>query len=316
MNREDFLCIARSCADAGEPYDKIRSMLDAEFDAIGRMSVPGDRFAAYAGFVAESKGNMLSLLEGGIDQLQGPRLALACQSAQHFMSLRGRFRYGQRLRVQRRAYSDALCGAYPFRDWEHETVRVLSADSESAPARSGRRHAFAEVEPFTCSGLRRSSRAALYLSRLAARRLTAADLQAPDEHALIGQWGVFATREIAAGACLGVYGGMILDRAEITAIADDRYVLIASEEGDGYVNGEGLLSLANSLFLLDEAGKTIGHPEDGYNAEVAQFNARMAYGRTLRVPAMFATTDIAPGDEVRWNYGLGRMPGAAQLALP
>jgi hypothetical protein len=47
-----------------------------------------------------------------------------------------------------------------------------------------------------------------------------------------------------------------------------------------------------------------GHPEQGYNAELARFPARMACGYSLAVPAMFMTCDVAAGEEIRWNYGL------------
>jgi hypothetical protein len=245
----------------------------------------------------------------GLDTLRPLRtqLLLVQSGGEYFLSMLEQVRQQYRHRVERRDYRDAACGAYPFRDATHEQVHVVSAQPLSAPALSGRRYAYADVEPYVNPGLGDAERAALYLSRLQVRTLEAADLKRPDETALVGQRGVFATQPIAAGTCVGVYGGQIMDKMDIFILQDDRYLISASlEAGRLGVNGENMMSMSNTLFVLDGEGKPSGHPATGYNIESAAFQARLADGREIVLRAFFAIADIAAGDELRWNYDLGR----------
>jgi hypothetical protein len=235
------------------------------------------------------------------------QLQLVQSSVGRVFTMLKQVRYGHRHRLVRREYRDEDCGNYPLRDAEHPAVHVRSAQPTSKAAPSGRTYAYAEVEPFLSPGTSKRARAALYRSRLQARSLTAADLKGPHEQALIGQRGVFATAAIQPGTCVGVYGGQIMDEADIFLVIDDRYLINASPDrvGETGINGENLMSLTNTLFIVDAQGKPCGHPATGYNIEAAQFQVETQYGWHLIVHAFFAITEIRPGDELRWNYNLG-----------
>lgn len=235
------------------------------------------------------------------------QLQLVQSSVGRVFSMLKQVRYRHRHRIVRREYRDEDCGNYPLRDAEHPEVHVRSADATSRLSPGGRTYAYADVEPFLSPSVSKRARAALYRCRLQARTLTAADLKGPHEQPLIGQRGVFATAAIQPGTCVGVYGGQIMDEADIFLVPDDRYLINASPErvGETGINGENLMSLTNTLFLVDEQGKPCGHPATGYNMEAAQFQLQAAHGWKLIVHAFFATAEIRPGDELRWNYNLG-----------
>lgn len=258
--------------------------------------------------VARHGRNILALLTGP-DELPPDQLTLLHAAARNLQTLRRRMRYEHRLRLPRRPYADARCGAYPFRDARHDAVRVMDMSSASKPAASGRSYAAGDVEPFVQPTLSQRRRAALYRSRLLARRLKASDLQSPMESALIGQHGVFATRAIPAGTCLGVYGGQLIGGSDWMLLADDRYLITLNDDPPVRLDGETMLSLANTFYLLDAQGEVIGHPDSGYNCEMAGFAATFSQGWQADVPALFATRDLAPGEELRWNYATVRVAG-------
>ena len=186
------------------------------------------------------------------------------------------------------------------------------ANEHSAPSARGHVYPWAMVEPYTRPTTSQRDRAALYQSRLLVRTLTAEDLRSPDEQGLIGQRGVFARAEIPAGTCVGVYGGQILDRADLFILQDDRYLIGASATpGEKGINGENMMAIMNTCYLLDAQGKVAGHPPTGYNVEPAAFAVETAQGEPLVVHAFFASCDIAPGEELRWNYDSGSLSAAA-----
>jgi hypothetical protein len=43
---------------------------------------------------------------------------------------------------------------------------------------------------------------------------------------------------------------------------------------------------------------------------MAGFTASLSHGWQADVPALFATRDLAPGEELRWNYGTERVQAA------
>jgi len=259
----------------------------------------------------------------GDDALDGPpvrelddislalhRLQLVQSGSGRVFSMLRQVRYRHRHRIARREYRDEDCGNYPLRDAEHAVVPVHSAGAHSLSSISGRTYDYAGLEPYLSPRLSKRARAALYRRHLLARTMTAADLQSPHEQALIGQRGVFATVPIAPGTCVGVYGGQILDEADgfLAQAADGRYLINASPDraGQAFINGETLLSLMNTHFLFDRQGQPCGHPVNGYNVECADFLVEAAYGWKLVVYGFFATTEIRPGEELRWNYRLGQ----------
>lgn len=225
-------------------------------------------------------------------------------------ALRTLVRLQYRDRVLRRDLGDALCGTYPFRHADLGIVQVRPAEALSSVSRTGRRYAYADVEPFTRESLSQAERAALYQSRLQVKTMTAADLQSPEEHALIGQRGVFAKTDIPAGVCLGVYGGLILDPVDTFLLEDYSHLIGASDEpGRICVNGETMMSLVNTRFLFDAQGQIAGHPDTGYNVEEASFKVCTSDPREMVLHAYFSSTPITSGTELRVCYELARLDG-------
>ena len=73
------------------------------------------------------------------------------------------------------------------------------AQTRPEPLPLGAASSPADLEPYLSPRVSKRARASLYRSRLQARTMTAGDLQSPQEQALIGQRGVFATAPIAPG---------------------------------------------------------------------------------------------------------------------
>nr|WP_297524118.1 SET domain-containing protein [uncultured Roseateles sp.] len=226
------------------------------------------------------------------------QLALMSYGTERWLALLAQVRLRHRDRVARRDYAAEHAGDPPFRDADHGVVHVVDV--------LDRLEAFADVEPYTDAGVGRRTRAAHALRLLEPRRIAAADLRSPREAALIGQRGLFARHDIAAGTCLGVYGGQLLDDVDLFLLDDDRYLMSASDPiGEVAVNGENLLSLMNTLFLFDADGRPDGHPVAGYNVRGESFRVRLRHGWTARIHAFRASEDIPAGRELRWNYDLG-----------
>lgn len=262
--------------------------------------------------VSPADGNSAAMWNLGDMGTTMQRFQLAHAGGTYFFSTLEKVRDQYRHRVARREFRDELCGDYPWRDVEHEEVHVRAASEHSAPSARGHCYPWALVEPYTCPTTSKHARAALYQAHLLVRELTAEDLQTPDEQGLIGQRGVFAKTEIPAGTCVGVYGGQILDRADLFILQDDRYLISASATpGEKGINGENMMAIMNTLYLLDAQGKVAGHPSAGYNVEPAAFTVETVHGsEPLVIHAHFATRDIAPGEELRWNYDSKRLPSA------
>lgn len=261
---------------------------------------------AAAAMVAQaSAGGALAGMNAiALAQRRGQTVSAAMAS---WVSLVKAFRYRERHRIARRNYRDADCGAPAFRDADHDPLRLLEAEAESLPLADGTRRAFALVEPFVDNARSKRARAAEYERWMLARRIAEADLRGPHEAPLVGQRGVFARIAIPAGTCLGVYGGQLMDDVDYFLLQDDRYLMgLRSGAGMAFVNGENLMSLTNTLFKVDEAGRINGHPDEGYNLQRVLFPARLSNGWHLGVPAFFASEDIPAGTELRWNYELSR----------
>lgn len=335
MTREDFLGTVFATTQAHLQQQALAGILRDGHAAAEALATPAARTLAHLQHVLRCKDfitllatpqGMSTVQQAGLNvcaagpaqgapeaQAPDPMVLLARQlllvqgGGNQLLSLIKKVRYQYRHRVHRRDLGDELCGVYPFRDADHEQVLVRSAESLSAPAKTGTRYPYADVEPFTCPRAKKKTRAALYQSRLQVRTMTAADLKTPDEQALIGQRGVFARQPIPAGVCVGVYGGQILDKGDLFILQDDRYLINASADpGQLGINGEHMMSLMNSLFPSDTQDTAAGHANTGYNVEAACFSARMSDDRPMLLHAFFSTTDIAPGDELRWNYDLSK----------
>lgn len=242
------------------------------------------------------------------------RFAPLCHAgAVECVGMMKRLAYRYRERLARRPYRTQSCGDLPYRDHAHGALRVLGASELSQPSGSKRVYPYALAEPFVDHRVRKRLRAGLYHRRLLARRLGPGDIKTPDERSLIGQWGVFATTPIAAGSCLGVYGGLLMRKADAAMLGNWEHVLWmpSGDDLDGervWVNGENIMSLINTFVRVDAEGGFLGHPDADYNVEPARFRASLSHGWEAGVVGIFALRDIAPAEELRWNYGWAVAP--------
>jgi len=237
------------------------------------------------------------------------RVRLVRLGTAHWLTRLDEFRNEHRARVDRRAYDDAHGGAPPFRDADHGALDILSVNDWSLPDPQGKRRSVDAVAAFL--GISSSHRAEFCRERLLIRTMTEADLKSAQERDLAGQRGLFARVPMAAGTCLGVYGGQLMDDVDQFILRDDRY-LMALRTGPSRngmprrvaVNGEGALSLMNTLFDYDKAGRPTGQAHHGYNVERVLYPARLAHGWHIAIPAAFTSTAVRAGDELRFNYEL------------
>ena len=313
----DIVACVRSLLRAGQPADTLARHWATTYASTPHICRSGTAACTQVSYVVGCKRRLLALLQSDDAELGDAVVEVARHAAAQLQAMWRSVKYAHRLRAARRPYRDEACGDPPFRDHAHGALHVRELAAESRPARSGRIYRAAEVEPFIESACRKRTRAALYRDRLEPRRLRACDMWFANEHALVGQWGLFARTALRAGTCIGVYGGQLLDAQDLLLLDDDRYLITASVETDDAarvsINGETLLSLANTLMVLDAQGRFAAHPDEGYNLEVAKFPASFTHAWQACVPALFATRDIAPGEELRWCYGLTplRHDGAA-----
>lgn len=319
MNQEQFQAAVFTPSGSTSKCEALVALIDREFEAIDRLPPGIERRKAHVATFLRFKDFLCDLAAPdspavGSDEFLDDmarlqlELDLMRSGGARWHALIKQYRHVERDRVHRRTWRQRLCGDYPFRDVDHGPCHVLHADEWSKPAKSGRRYSYVDVFPFACPSTPKSGRAALYNDRLQVRTLVEQDLKTPHEQALVGQRGVFAKVRIATGTCLGIYGGQLLDEYDVFVVMDGRYLhSVSNEAGRVCVNGETMLSLANTLFVVDENGEMKRHPETGYNMEVAYFPARLSHGWSISVPAMFATQDIAAGEELRWNYALASL---------
>lgn len=289
--------------DEQAAFGAVDRMLEEGCLAAGRLRDPAQRRRALMQHALQSRDHILALMGddeqdavGLVDRAH--QLALMKHGTSRWLAMLRRIRYQERRRVSRRDYRLGPCGAYPFRDADHEEVAIRSVDGDAS--------GFADVEPFTCARASRRARAQASLRWLLPRRMVPSDLRSVSERALIGQWGLFARVAIPAGTCVGVYGGQLMDEVDLFLLQDDRYLMSASDVlGEVAVNGENTMSLMNTLFEFDEHGAVSGHPTGGYNVVAQSFRVTFQHGWRARIRAFRAAHDIAPGSELRWNYGLG-----------
>ncbi|HEY9106126.1 MAG TPA: SET domain-containing protein-lysine N-methyltransferase [Roseateles sp.] len=337
MNSEEFLSMVLAPAHPDEQQRVLLSLLERPYAEAQALPTETERRNAHLKHILHTKALIETLVgpqllarataasrpgspadgpaladAGGMDTMM-QRFRLAHAGGAYFFSVLEKVRHEYRHRVARREFRDELCGAYPWRDAQHAALHVRPACEHSAPSALGHRYPWSLAEPYARANTAEAARAELYQSRLRVRTLTAADLQSPGEQGLIGQRGVFAHARIPAGSCVGVYGGQLLDRADLFILQDDRYLISASSTpGDKGINGENMMAMMNTHYLLDAQGQVVGHPPTGYNVEPAAFTVETLQGEPLIIHAYFATCDIDAGEELRWNYNSGRLASAAQ----
>ncbi|MDD7787910.1 SET domain-containing protein [Ralstonia pseudosolanacearum] len=203
---------------------------------------------------------------------------------------------------ERLPYSPEIDARYPFRDEAFNSVYIGSRDALVRPFDASHDFDPATVWPYLDASLAPPERAQLYHGKILCRIMQSADLKHPGERDLIGQRGVFATREIQPGECLGIYGGRLMTPAIASMCLDDSFVLSCStQKEECFIDGENILAMTNTIFAYED-DCPVAQAEDGYNTVTARFNATSRCGRSFSVGASFATAFIAPGTELRWNY--------------
>ncbi|AXW64108.1 type III effector protein (plasmid) [Ralstonia solanacearum] len=204
--------------------------------------------------------------------------------------------------IARLPYSPAVDQRYPFRDATGNPVYLATLAPTGRPAQGARSYGADPVWPYLDVDAAPEVRGAHYHGRLHCRTMTPADLCDPREGALVGERGVFATRGIARGECLGVYGGRLMTPATYYTCLDDAFVLSTTADGiESSVDGENILAMANTVFAY-EGERAVSQADDGYNMEAAVFQATTRCGRRLAIRAFFAIETVQAGDELRWNY--------------
>lgn len=198
----------------------------------------------------------------------------------------------------RKTYHSDIDAAYPLRDIDGKAVFVSPDDDADLDD-----ELVGSVAQFIDRGLSQAARGNLYQANLYAKKIDEGMLRSPQERSLIGQLGGFARRAIPANACIGLYGGMLLDNADRIMLPDQRYLAKCSDAGTRYVNGENIVSLLNTTFLYDARGAITGQDEQGVNLHVRPFPCKTDEGTSISLIALFASRDIEKDSELRWSYG-------------
>lgn len=209
--------------------------------------------------------------------------------------------------IARLQYSPEVDTRYPFRDEASLPIIIHTLSDTGHPAGSPRNYPASAVWPYLQAGAAPEARGALYSSTLLCRLMRPDDLRDAREHALVGERGVFAARDIAAGECVGVYGGRLMTPATYYTCIEDAFVLSTTADGiESWVDGENILAMANTVFAYagDQPDR---QSETGYNMEGAVFRAVSCGGQRFSIRAFFTTEPVAAGTELRWNY---RYPSA------
>ena len=204
--------------------------------------------------------------------------------------------------IARLPYSPQLDTRYPFRDAASEPIFIHTLAETGHPTGGLRSYPADAVWPYLQADAAPDARGALYHRKLLCRPMCTEDLRDAREHALVGERGVFAVRDIAAGECVGVYGGRLLTPATYFTCIEDAFVLSTTANGiESWVDGENILAMANTVFAYtgDEPDR---QAEAGYNMEAAVFWATSRCGRRFSIRAFFTTEPVAAGTELRWNY--------------
>lgn len=197
-----------------------------------------------------------------------------------------------------RGESQPITCIYCIGDGSHQTIVRIKA-----------------LDKFIDNDLNALQRAQLYHENLTTGIFTEQDLsEVPArrafEIALIGQSKVCARRQIKEGECLGILGGNIVPDYKNTLKYHplkkqlEPYAVASHLDCDTSIITDGILAQANTIIERD--GVTCNRADSGYNAEPMRFLAVTGKQDSERNPilltALYATKDIAPGEELRWNF--------------
>ncbi|MFL9989528.1 hypothetical protein [Paraburkholderia sediminicola] len=161
---------------------------------------------------------------------------------------------------------------------------------------------FKKVLPFISSEVDDQTRSRLY-SRLQCRRIE--QVSRPEESALVGQNGVFATGPVQKGSCLGVYGGMLVGPSVGSAKPTCARAHVGLDKQDSrFVDGDNILSRINTSFLYDANGKPYAEDPAACNALPCIYTMALSDGTLINLPVYFSACDIPADAELRVSYGL------------
>lgn len=131
--------------------------------------------------------------------------------------------------------------------------------------------------------------------------------------------GAFSTTEIPFGTYLGEYFGERLSREQVESryyksrrLDNDDYNWIADRNSRSQeITGSYLLELSNGKFVDAEDGdksnwaRFMNHAKDTTNeCNVKLFDRLTTNGDVLDYPQCYAIRDIAPNEELSWDYGV------------
>ncbi|MFJ4606493.1 hypothetical protein [Pseudomonas atacamensis] len=214
------------------------------------------------------------------------------------------------------SYNRANNGKYPIRGARGLPMFIKSIEGTSTLANSNVYTVEPVVPYLKAGGFEAVAR--LYEEKLQLRTFTEADILVPGERALVGQSMVVANRRISKGEVIGVYGG---DMVPYGFLSREEQVFaikaasgIAIEGGRAVevkiaIVGDNIVSRINTNFIFNKNGRPIRQAPGGYNVETVPFGVQVedrsgaqVILRNLELGAIFASTDIPAGKELRLNY--------------
>ncbi|TCV93073.1 hypothetical protein EDC52_110105 [Biostraticola tofi] len=188
---------------------------------------------------------------------------------------------------------------------DNNPIHISLKSPISTKSDSDRCYASHVIETFLNKHTTPAARKTLY-QQLDCRRIKSADVPT-SEAVLIGQWGVFAASRIPEGSCIGIHSGMLINRKDydnhIHHDGDFRIAMtVNNDKSSFFLEGDGITSKINSLFLFDDNGVPRAQQPEGYNVEVATFSGKTVKNKKIDIFGLFSLTDIAEGQELRLNY--------------
>lgn len=220
------------------------------------------------------------------------------------------FNWMKKAHELRKPYNPKNDGLYPIRLSNGKVLGITRID-DIGQSQSGEPYSSKQVYPFIDKDKSPKERAALYNQITCKPIKKVANLL---ESALIGQDGVFATKFIPKGTCIGVYGGVIFPNIPVTRLPQheskllghlDTYLLYLMRAGQPIVpiDGDTIISKANTTFIYEDGQPVDQAPLSAFNTERVDFGVDLSNGLKTNIATLFTTKDIQPGEEIRFDYG-------------
>jgi len=164
-------------------------------------------------------------------------------------------RWVKKAHAKHKKYNAENNKLYPFRLSNGKPIHIIDI-AATAEGKSGESYSSKHVKPFYDPGKRPAQLAKLY-NQLICKPIEKVDNE--DEEDLIGQDGVFATRRIPKGTCIGVYGGVLFPNVDMDKLdarskellgALDTYLMKLKAEGQPeiLIDGDTIISKINTTF--------------------------------------------------------------------